>query len=117
MGAGVVLVLTTDSQMTVLRDDTKKYEPVRVYTVADSAVWPTATARGRDRCEGCQDARLVDLELDVRDSPFGLRSAPLPNRDRQGPGHIRCRPKARALLTLASWAARRRRRAATRVFT
>ena len=39
MGAGVVLVFTTESEMTVLREDAKKYEPLRVYTVADSPVW------------------------------------------------------------------------------
>ena len=39
IGAGVVLVLTTESELTVLREDAKKYDPVRVYTVADSAVW------------------------------------------------------------------------------
>lgn len=38
-GAGVVMILTTESELTVLREDAKKYDPVRVYTVADSAVW------------------------------------------------------------------------------
>ena len=38
-GAGVVLVFTTESEMIVLREDAKKYEPLRIYTVADSAVW------------------------------------------------------------------------------
>ena len=38
-GAGAVLVLTNESELTVLRDDAVKYDPVRAYTVADSAVW------------------------------------------------------------------------------
>jgi outer membrane protein assembly factor BamB len=38
-GAGVVLVLTNESLMTVLRNDAKQFAPVRVYTVADSPVW------------------------------------------------------------------------------
>ena len=39
MGAGAVLVLTNESELTVLRDDAGKFDPVRAYTVADSAVW------------------------------------------------------------------------------
>ena len=39
MGAGAVLVLTNDADLTVLRADALKYDPIRVYTVADSAVW------------------------------------------------------------------------------
>ena len=48
IGAGVVLVLTSESEMTVLHEDAKKYDPVRVYTVADSAVWahPLPLERG-----------------------------------------------------------------------
>lgn len=38
-GAGAVLVLTTESQLTVLREEAKQFAPVRVYTVAESAVW------------------------------------------------------------------------------
>ena len=39
MGAGSILVLTNESELTVFRDDTRKFETVRVYTVADSPVW------------------------------------------------------------------------------
>ena len=39
VGAGAVLVLTTESDLIILREQARQYQPVRSYTVADSAVW------------------------------------------------------------------------------
>jgi outer membrane protein assembly factor BamB len=38
-GAGVVLMLTNESELTVIRGDAKKFDPVRTYTVASSPTW------------------------------------------------------------------------------
>ena len=60
----LLFVLKDDAELMVARSTPGKFEPMKTYTVADSATWPRAGhLRQPDLREGHFDARALDAEL------------------------------------------------------